>query len=95
MVVAPAACVGESITPMGLIHVSFITPKLKINLLGFIRDGLLLFPVAYNKTGKRLDEDKHFTKSGHTLSSIRISEIFITDTYTSTPRQSGQVYIVN
>lgn len=27
MVVTPAACVGESITPMGLIHVSFITPK--------------------------------------------------------------------
>ena len=88
MMVTPAACVGESITPMGLIHVSFITPK-KINLLRFIRDGLLLFPVAYNKTGKRFDEVKHFTKSGHKLSSIRISGIFITDTHTSTPRQSG------
>ena len=27
MVVTPAACVGESTTPMGLIHVSFITSK--------------------------------------------------------------------
>lgn len=67
---------------------SFIIPK-DVALLGFIRDSLLLFPVAYNMTGKRLDEDKHFTKSGHTLSSIRISGIFTTETHTSTPRQSG------
>ena len=79
MVVTPAACVGESTTPMGLIHVSFITSKDKH--LRSVRDGLLLFRVAYNKTGKRLDEGKHFTKSGHTLSSIRISGIFITDTH--------------
>ena len=60
----------------------FLLLPLKINLLRSIKDGLLLFRVAYNKRGKRLDEGKHFTKSGHTLSSIRISGIFITDTHT-------------
>ena len=72
------ACVGESTVPMGLIYVWYFL--LLLRMLSF--QGLLLLSGAYNKTGKRLDDDKHFTKSGHALSPIRTDGMFITDTHT-------------
>ena len=70
MVVTPAACVGESITPMGLIHVSFITPKDK---------PFKVYKRWFAVVSSRLQQDREALRRGEAFHKVRTQTVVNSD----------------